>query len=141
MIVLDTNVLSELMRPQPDVSVLQWIDAQPALQLFTTSITQAEILAGIQMLAPGKRRSDLENAALAMFAEDFLNRVLPFDGNAASTYAAITAQRRQRGRPISQFDAQIAAITAAHGARLATRNESDFADCGIAVLNPWHLAP
>lgn len=137
MIVLDTNVLSELMKPRPAESVLRWMAAQPATSLYTTSITQAEILHGIMLLPSGKRRSAFEAAAEAMFKEDFGGRVLPFGSDAAHLYARIAAQRRRAGRPISHFDAQIAAIAQSTGASIATRNASDFDGCGVKVIDPW----
>jgi predicted nucleic acid-binding protein len=136
-IVLDTNVLSELMKPRPAESVLRWIAAQPATSLYTTSITQAEILHGIMLLPSGKRRSAFEAAAEAMFKEDFAGRVLPFGSDAAHPYARIAAQRRRAGRPISHFDAQIAAIAHSTGASIATRNAPDFDGCGVKVIDPW----
>ncbi len=137
MIVLDTNVLSELMKPTPAESVVRWMAAQPATSLYTTSITQAEILHGVMLLPSGKRRSAFEAAAEAMFKEDFGGRVLPFGSDAAHPYARIAAQRRRAGRPISHFDAQIAAIAHSTGASIATRNATDFDGCGVKVINPW----
>ena len=137
MIVLDTNVVSELMKSVPALAVADWIAHQPATSLYTTSVTQAEILHGILLLPSGKRRTALEAAAEAMFREDFGGRVLPFGTDAARAYAQIAAQRRRAGRPISQFDAQIAAIARSSRAAIATRNVSDYEGCGIAVLNPW----
>ena len=137
MIIVDTNVLSELMRPEPDERVLSWVGEQPTATLFTTSITQAEILHGIFLLSPGKRRQAFEQAARAMFEEDFAGRVLAFGSDAALPYAVIASERRRAGRPISHFDAQIAAIAAANKAVVATRNVSDFEDCGIEVVDPW----
>jgi len=137
MIVLDTNVISEPARPRPARQVLDWLAAQPAMQLFTTTICEAEILLGLAILPLGKRRSSLEDAVRRMFAEDFSGRVLAFDRAAAEAYAAIGAARRRLGRPIATLDAQIAAIAQAHGAALATRNVADFADCGIDVVDPW----
>ncbi len=140
MIVLDTNVLSELMRPKPDRTVVAWVSARPTVSLFTTSITQAEVLHGIMLLPAGRRRSGLQSAAEVMFGEDFAGRVLGFGHDAALPYAEIASERRRAGRPISHFDAQIAAITRACGARLATRNVADFDGCGIDVLDPWGRA-
>ncbi len=137
MIVLDTNVLSEVLRPEPEARVLAWLDKQPANSVFTTAITQGEILYGIRLLADGQRRRKLWDAATAIFDEDFSGRVLSFDSEAAGHYADIGASRRSAGRPISQFDATIAAITRSHGATLATRNAMDFEGCGIEVVNPW----
>lgn len=137
MIVLDTNVLSELMKALPAAPVARWVEEQQAMTLYTTSITQAEILHGILLLHTGKRRDALESAAEAMFEEDFGGRVLPFGGEAARAYAQIAAQRRRLGRPISHFDAQIAAIARSARAAVATRNVSDYEDCGIRIMNPW----
>lgn len=137
MIVLDTNVISELMKLAPAETVARWIADQPASTLYTTSITQAEILHGVMLLPSGKRRGALEAAADAMFDEDFDGRVLPFGSEAARTYAQISAQRRRSGRPISHFDAQIAAIARSARSPVATRNVVDYEGCGIKVLNPW----
>jgi predicted nucleic acid-binding protein len=137
MIVLDTNVLSELLRPAPEARVLAWLDAQPSASLFTTAVTQGEILYGIRLLPDGQHRKKLWNAAVAIFDEDFAGRVLSFDGDAAGVYADIGASRRAASRPISQFDATIAAISRSRGASLATRNAKDFEGCGIEVVNPW----
>jgi predicted nucleic acid-binding protein len=137
MILLDTNVLSELMKAAPADSVVRWVAAQPAVGLGTTSVTQAEVLHGIMLLPPGKRRTAVEAAAVAMFEEEFGGRILPFDSAAARSYARIAAQRRRAGRPISHFDAQIAAIALAAGSAIATRNASDFDGCGVKVINPW----
>ena len=137
MIILDTNVLSELMKRRPDPNVVQWVAAQPAAGLYTTSITQAEILYGLMLLPRGRRRSALETAVEAMFAEDFDGRILGFGVDAARPYAEIASTRRRAGRPISHFDAQIAAIARATGAVIATRNVSDFAGCGPKVVDPW----
>jgi predicted nucleic acid-binding protein len=136
-IVLDTNVLSELMRSDPAPAVVEWTGSQPAASLFTTTITQAEILFGVELLAKGKRRDALAEAVADMFASDFRDRVLSFDGTAAHAFARIAAARRRLGRPISQLDAQIAAIAASRNASVATRNAQDFADCGVEVINPW----
>jgi len=136
-IILDTNVVSELMKSAPDAGVARWIADQDATTLYTTSISQAEILHGILLLPAGKRRAALEAAAEAMFEQDFGGRVLPFGSDAARAYAQIAARRRRSGRPISSFDAQIAAITRTARARVATRNIGDYEDCGIRVMNPW----
>ena len=138
MIVLDTHVLSELMRSASDELVAQWMDDQPNSSLFTTTVTQAEILYGVAVLPAGKRKQGLAAAVGAMFEQDFRGRVLPFDGPAAVAYAEICTDRARLGRPISQFDAQIAAIARSRGAALATRNTPDFDECGIDVIDPWH---
>lgn len=137
MIVLDTTVLSELMRGAPADAVTRWFAGQPAAALYTTAITECEILLGIQLLPAGKRRRALESAAAAMFQEDFAGRVLPFARDAARRYADIAAARQRAGHPIAAFDAQIAAITQAAGATLATRNLADFESCGIKLVDPW----
>jgi predicted nucleic acid-binding protein len=137
MIVLDTNVLSEAMKPSPSVQVLRWMAGQPAGLLFTTAINRAEILYGLELLPKGKRHTALWSAAEAMFEKDFAGRILPFDTEAAGMFAEIAAERRKLGRPISQFDAQVAAIARAHGAAIATRNTSDFDRCGVVVVDPW----
>ena len=137
MIVLDSNVLSEILRPVPESRVLDWITAQPRSALFTTTVVEGEILYGIRLLPDGARRDALMQAVAAIFGEDFAGRVLPFDRDAAVAYAEIAASRRLAGRPISQFDAMIAAVARSRGASLATRNTKDFADSGIGLINPW----
>ncbi len=137
MIVLDTNVVSELMKPGPAPEVLRWFGDYPAARLFITTVTQAEILLGLELLPKGRRRAALESAASAMFEEDFAGRVLPFDGAAAAQYAKIAAVRQKAGRPISQFDAQIASLALSRGAAVATRNLRDFEGCGLELLYPW----
>jgi hypothetical protein len=138
MIILDTNVLSEFMRPKPAPVVLAWAAKYPATDLFTTAITEAEIFLGIELLSKGKRREGLLAAAEAMFSEDLAGRVLGFESEAARVYSRIAAQRRSLGKPISHADAQIAAIARARGAELATRNVSDFANCNLRVVDPWN---
>lgn len=137
MIVLDTNVISEILRPQPDSKVSDWLAMQPLSALFTTAISQAEVFYGVSLLPEGRRRNDLMAATRPIFENDLSGRVLAFDADAAVSYADIATNRRRLGRPISQFDAQIAAIVHSRGATLATRNVRDFIDCGIAVIDPW----
>jgi predicted nucleic acid-binding protein len=137
MIILDTNVLSELMRPKPSANVLRWIEKQPEMELFTTSITEAEIFYGIEILPKGKRRELLTVLADAVFAEDFSGRIYGFDSEAARVFSKIMSSRRASGRPISQSDAQIAAIAKVARAKLATRDVQDFEQCGIDLVNPW----
>ncbi|MGQ0584262.1 MAG: type II toxin-antitoxin system VapC family toxin [Reyranella sp.] len=137
MIVLDTDVVSELMRRVPDPRVMAWVAEQPMAGVFTTTLTQAEIFYGLALLPRGRRRDDLLTAARPMFDVDLAGRVLPFDADAALVYPEIAAGRKQGGKPISQIDALIAAIVLSRGARLATRNVRDFADCGIVVVDPW----
>ena len=137
MIVLDTNVISEFMRLEPDARVLAWLDSHPQPNLFTTAITEAEIRAGIAFLPAGRRKRGLLTAADQAFDTLFLGRVLPFDNRAALAYADIAASRRAAGRPISQPDCQIAAIARSHEAPVATRDAQGFALCGIRVIDPW----
>lgn len=137
MIVVDTNVLSELMRSEPHAAVFAWTAAQPRSSLYTTSVNVAEILYGIAALPPGRRRSMLADLAGAMFAEDFTGRILPFDDAAAARYAEIVVSRRQQGRPIEAFDAQIAAVALVACADLATRDIGGFAGCGLNLIDPW----
>jgi predicted nucleic acid-binding protein len=137
LIILDTNVLSEMMRLDPDPIVAAWLSARPATSLFTTTIIQAEILYGLELLTAAKRRSRLATAAREMFAIDFAGRVLSFDQPAAQAYAGLAVARRRAGRPIAQLDAQIAAIARARDTGVATRNVADFEGCGIAVFDPW----
>ena len=137
MIILDTNVLSEALKPVPSLIVLDWLAAQEPSSVFTTTITQAEVLYGIEALPAGKRRTRLLAAVEQMFAEQFEGRILPFDEDAARAFAGIVAARDRAGCPISQFDAMIAAIARSHRAAVATRNTADFHNCGVVVINPW----
>ena len=137
MIVLDTNVLSEVIRPRPSPAVLVWMAAQEPLSIFTTTVTQAEILYGVEMMPPGKRRAALHAAVESMLAEEFGNRILPFDEDAAHAFATIASTRQTLGRPISQCDAMIAAIASSRRAAVATSNAGDFANCGIPVIDPF----
>jgi predicted nucleic acid-binding protein len=137
MIVLDTNVLSEVLRPMPERRVMAWLDEQPRASMFTSAITQGEILYGILLMPDGQRRRNLWDAAVSIFADDFSGHVLSFDADAASFYAEIAASRRATGRRISQCDAVIASIARSRGATLATRDVKDFEGCGIDVVNPW----
>ena len=137
MIVLDTNVLAEALRARPEPSVLKWLAKHPRSSLFTTTITQGEILYGIRLHADGKRRRNLWDAAKQIFSEDFAGQVLSFDSDAADMFAEIAASRRMAGKPISQFDAMIAAMARSRGASLATRNAKDFEGCGIEIEDPW----
>jgi predicted nucleic acid-binding protein len=138
MIILDTNVLSELMRPKPAARVVAWVAKQPATEIFTTSITEAEVFYGIELLSKGKRREGLLAAAESMFAEDLAGRVFGFESDAARAFSKIAASRRTLGRPISHADAQIAAIAHVQSAKLATRNVEDFEECGVDVVDPWN---
>lgn len=137
MIVVDTNVVSEMMRLAPDARVVRWYRSTRRQAMFTTTITVAETIAGIKALPEGRRRAGMELDARATFAEDFGGRILPFDLMAAECYAQITSDRRAIGRLIKPLDAQIAAIARAHDMSVATRNTNDFEDCGIGVIDPW----
>lgn len=138
MILLDTNVLSEFMRPRPSARVVAWLDEQPAANVCTSAISRAEIELGLALMPKSRRQEALREAARAMFDEDFAGRCLPFDEGAARHYARIVSARIRAGRPISVEDAQIAAIALAHTLRLATRNTTDFASIdGLKVVNPW----
>jgi toxin FitB len=136
-IVVDTNVISELMRGDPHPAVLSWVAAQPRSLLYTTHISQAEILYGIAALPEGRRRTALAAAAEAMFAEDFAGRLLSFEARAAACYPEIVLVRRRGGKPIEKFDALIAATALAAGASIATRDTGGFAGCGLTVIDPW----
>jgi len=125
-IILDSNVISEMMKPAPDARVRKWFGRQLASGLYTTAVTQAEILFGLAVMPKGKRRDALLSAAEAMFDSLFAGRLLAFDSDAARKSAHIGAQRRRMGRPIAQSDLQIAAIASSRGAQLATRNTADF---------------
>jgi toxin FitB len=137
MIVLDTNAVSEALKPSPSRMVLDWLAAQDPREVFITTITQAEVLYGIERLPSGKRRVSLLAEIERMFVEDFPGRILPFDEGSARMYAKILRQREEIGRPTSEPDAMIAAIARSQNATLATRNTRDFEGCGVRVINPW----
>lgn len=138
MILVDTNVLSELMRPALEPKVLRWLDSQLESDIWINAVTVAEIQLSIALLPQGKRKTLLAELAEAMFQEDFCDSVLPFDFSAATEYASIVATRTRAGRPISVEDAQIAAIARTSGLKLATRNTRDFSAIkGLALVNPW----
>jgi predicted nucleic acid-binding protein len=136
-IVLDTNVISELMRPTPTRVVVDWVDQQPAGDLYLTSVTIADLLYGVARLAEGRRRAVLAEQVDAMINEDFQRRILSFDLAAAPHYADMAVHRAALGQPISTADAQIAATCRSHDAKLATRNTKDFARLNLQVINPW----
>lgn len=140
MIVLDTNVVSELMRAQPHPKVAAWVAGQSRGSLYTTVITHAEILYGVETMPAGKRRDALRAVAQDIFEEEFAGRVLPFQGDAVAHFARVVAVRRQAGSPIEGFDALIAAMTLAAGAQIATRDVSGFAGCSLTIVNPWEVA-
>lgn len=137
MIILDTNVISELMRPSPSPQVTEWLSQQDGQSVFLTTVTEAEIRFGLALLPLGSRRKALEAAMNDMLDQEFRDRILPFDRAAAHLYSVIGAQHRAAGQPISQFDCQIVSIARSHGARLATRNTDDFEGCGVMLVNPW----
>ena len=137
-VLLDTNVLSELMRARPDAAVLAWFAQQSGLAFYTSAITRAEIFLGIAMLPDGKWREAQAAAADQMFLLDFDDRCLPFDAAAASEYALLVAARTRLGQPISTEDAQVAAIALQHQMPLVTRNTKDFVHIAqLTLLNPW----
>ncbi len=138
MIVLDTNVISELFKPSPAPIVMRWLQEQPGDAMFTTAITRGELLFGLNMLPEGQRRHALLAGLLRIFEVRFPARVLAYDSEAADAHAAIAAERRASGRPISQSDAMIAGIVRARKAQLATRNVRDFDGCDITLIDPWH---
>ncbi|MCF7992613.1 MAG: type II toxin-antitoxin system VapC family toxin [Thiohalocapsa sp.] len=137
MILIDTNVISELMRPTPSANVLGWFGHQDAAELHLSAVSEAELRRGEAILAAGRRRQEIMAAIEAMIAEDFAGRVLPFDSAAAVAFAEIFAGRRAAGRPIGFPDCQIAAIAQVHGAAVVTRNLSDFEGCGLTLIDPW----
>lgn len=136
MIVLDTNVVSELMRPDPAPGVARWVRERDRRELRTTAVTVAEVRYGIARLADGRRKQALAAAADDVFSA-FADQVLPVDAAAAEQYAVIAGGRERAGKPIAGFDALIAAVCRARGAALATRNVSDFEGTGIEILDPW----
>jgi len=137
-IVLDTNVLSELTRQVPDATVLEWLDTLAADEVATTAITAAELLYGVARLPAGHRKTGLAAAVHALIDDDFRSRVEPFDVLAAEQYAIVVSERDRRGRPITSADAQIAGICRSRNATLATRNTKDFEDTGVELVDPWN---
>lgn len=137
MIVLDTNVVSELMRPRPDAAVVDWVAGQAAINLYLSTISEAELRYGVETMPAGARRERLLGEVEGMLREDFAGRLLPFDSAAAQAYAAVAAARRAAGRPVNHADCQIAAIARSRGASVATRNTDDFHGSGIGVITPW----
>ena len=137
MIVLDTNVVSELLRPSPDRTVEAWVADRPAADLYFSAVGEAELRYGVALLPPGRRRDALASAIEAILREDFDERILPFDSAAARAYAAIAAARRAAGCAASPADCQIAAIARSRRMAVATRNVRDFDDMGIDLLDPW----
>ncbi len=137
MILLDTNVVSELMRSSPDHAVEAWVADHPAEELFFSAIGEAELRYGVAVMPAGRRRDRLSSGIEAMLYEDFEGRVLPFDSDAARAYAEVASARRASGRPVPTADCQIAAIARSRGMSVATRNVRDFADMGVELIDPW----
>jgi predicted nucleic acid-binding protein len=137
MILLDTNVVSELMRPTPDAAVLAWAKLRDIEDMATTVITVAEIGAGLECLPTGARRTDLQRRWDSLLAEGFAGRIMGLDKDAATMYGELFAQRQRAGRSIGAFDLLISAIARVRDLEVATRNVRDFEDCGVKVINPW----
>ena len=137
MVILDTNVVSEALRPYPSRRVQEWVEAQPQVSLYLTTISQAEMLVGARLLPGGRRRTLLESAISLTFEAEFRGRVLAFDSAAARMFATIVADRQRLGRPINYMDAQIAAIARSNAASIATRDLQGFANCGVDIIDPW----
>lgn len=137
MVILDTNVVSELMMSSPNPSVMEWLETHQPADMFISAISEAELRFGAEILPPGRRRESLLVDIDRMLAINFPGRVLPFDQDAARAYASIAADRRRIGRPIGYADCQIAAIARSVGTAVATRDAGGFRDCGIEVIDPW----
>ncbi len=137
MIVLDTNVVSEMIQPRSGFIVVDWVDRQPTNSLYVSTITEAELRYGAAILPLGQRRERLHAEIEDMLRQDFAGRILSFDRAAAQAYATIAAARRAAGLPINHADCQIAAIARSNGASVATRDVNDFTGCGVEVVNPW----
>ena len=137
MIILDTNVVSELMRPTPERMVLRWFSNQTAEDLHVTAVTVAEILYGVELISSARRRDVVRAGAEKMFGDVFADRILAFEDRAARAFAQIASARRRQAKPMSGVDAQLAAIARVHGATLATRNTYVFEGCGVRLVNPW----
>lgn len=140
MLILDTNVLSEIMRPRPALEVAAWLARQPDDLLYTTAISQAEVLSGLAIMPEGRRRRELEAAARGIFTEDFEDRILPFDTDATAAYAEIVAARRRTGRPTAPLDLMIAAVAVSHNASVVTHDTKGFEGCGVTLVNPWQVS-
>ena len=137
MIVLDTNVVSELVRPQPEPRVLAWVDRHDPAELFITAVTAAEVRHGVALLPTGRRRQRLAALTETLLTATFAEHVLPFDADASRHYAEVIARRRRAGRGTSALDAQQAAICRGHNATFATRNTPDFTHTGVDLIDPW----
>lgn len=139
--VLDTNVISETFKPVPDADVATWIDSVPPLQAHITAPSKAELLSGLAIMPYGRRKMAFGAVIEAFFSRWLKTEILPFGSQEAEAYAEIIAQRRQVGRPIKEFDAQIAAIARVRRFTVVTRNVRDFEHCGIEIVNPWNPKP
>ena len=137
MILLDTNIVSEMMKPGPQPSVVTWLDEQDEATLFICAPVLAELRYGAELLPAGKRRNELGKVIDQIENDVFRGRILPFEQSAASHYAKIAAARRHLGRPLNQMDGLIAAIALSHEAVLSTRDEAGFADLGLKIINPF----
>ncbi|MGH9082855.1 MAG: type II toxin-antitoxin system VapC family toxin [Acidimicrobiales bacterium] len=140
MILLDTNVLSALMRTEPDVVVVDWLDTQPSESIWTTSVTLFEIRTGLELLPSSRRRRHLEGAFERVLSDDLDDRVLSFDSAAANAAGSLVARRQRAGRSVEVRDAQIAGIALARKATVATGNVRHFSDLGVRLVDPWHAA-
>jgi predicted nucleic acid-binding protein len=141
MFVLDTNVISESFRPRPDPGVAVWMDTAIPENIFVTAPSKAELLVGLAYMPEGRRKADFGSVIGAFFSNWLKTPVLSFGTLEAETYARIVADRRRMGRPVAQFDAQIAAITKTRGFSIVTRNVRDFEHCGIQIIDPWSGSP
>jgi toxin FitB len=141
MIVLDTNVVSEMMKTAPSPTVLSWMNGQDASRLFLTAVTVGEIRYGLRVLPQGKRRRSLEEGFERILAEGFAGRILAFDEAAAHRYGEVMGRRKEIGRPLAILDGQIASIAGSNGYTVATRNVQDFIKCGVEVINPFSSSP
>ena len=137
MILIDTNVVSELMRKSPEPPVEAWVEGHPVEELFFSAIGEAELRYGVAVMPVGRRRDALASDIESMLRAAFEGRILPFDSEAAHAYAEVASARRAAGRPVSMADCQIAAIARSRGMAVATRNVRDFVDMGIDVIDPW----
>ena len=139
-VLLDTNVVSELLRPSPNPAVESWVAERPAAELHFTAVGEAELRYGVAILPAGRRRDALARAIEAILREDFYGRILPFDSDAAREYAEIASARRAAGRTMAPADCQIAAIARSRDMAVATRNVRDFEDIEVEVVDPWTVA-
>ena len=139
-VLLNTNVVSELLRPSPDPAVERWVAERPAVELYFSAVGEAELRYGVAILPAGRRGEALALAIEAILREDFEGRILPFDSDAAGEYAEIASARRAAGRTLAPADCQIAAIARSRGMAVATCNVRDFGDCGVEVVDPWTAA-